>query len=103
MKWKVLLIGAGIGAAAAYFFTEASKQQSIKPEKALKLAKEAFKKRGPVDGSWIQMVPETIIRNDLSYSIYRGGISRRIDNVLEQYEFVVDKDTGVILDVNQLK
>lgn len=102
MKWKVLLIGAGIGAAAAYFFTEASKQQAIKPEKALKIAKEAFKKRGPVDGSWIQMVPETIIRNDLSYSIYRGGISRRIDNVLEQYEFVVDKNTGLIWDVTQL-
>ncbi|KMJ57085.1 peptidase M4 [Bacillus sp. LL01] len=103
MRWKVLLIGAGIGAAAAYFFTEASKQQAIKPEKALKIAKEAFKKRGPVDGSWIQMVPETIIRNDMSYSIYRGGISRRLDDVLEQYEFIVDKNTGVILDVNQLK
>nr|WP_152446614.1 PepSY domain-containing protein [Bacillus sp. THAF10] len=103
MKWKALLIGAGIGAAAALFITEVTKQPSIKPEKALKIAKEAFKKKGPVDGSWIQMVPETILKNELSYSVYRGGISRRIDNVLEQYEFIVDKDTGVILDVNQIK
>ncbi|WP_078379354.1 PepSY domain-containing protein [Sutcliffiella halmapala] len=103
MKWKSLLLGAGIGIAAAYFFTEASKQQAIKPEKALKIAKDAFKKKGPVDGSWIQMVPETVIKHDITYSVYRGGISRRINNVLEQYEFVVDKKTGVLLDVNQLK
>ncbi|CAG9622135.1 PepSY domain-containing protein [Sutcliffiella rhizosphaerae] len=103
MKWRALLIGAGIGAAAALFITEATKQTSIKPEKALKIAKEAFKKKGPVDGSWIQMIPETISKNDISYNIYRGGISRRVNDVLEQYEFIVDKHTGVILDVNQIK
>lgn len=103
MKCKTLLLGAGIGIAAAYFFSETSKQQSIKPEKALRIAKDAFKKKGPVDGSWIHMVPETVIKHDITYSVYRGGISRRNNETLEQYEFIVDKKTGVLLDVNQLK
>lgn len=102
MKWKTFLLGAGVGVAAALLVHQATKDQPIKPEKALKIAKDAFKQKGPVDGSWIHMVPEKYFRNEIPHDVFRGGISRRVNGELEQYEFIVDKLNGTILDVQKL-
>ena len=34
----------------------------------------------------------------LQYEVYIGGISRSADDQTEQYEFIVDRKTGAILD-----
>ncbi|MDX5474203.1 MAG: PepSY domain-containing protein [Bacillaceae bacterium] len=102
MKCRTFLLGVSVGAAAALLINEATKSQPIKPEKALKIAKDAFKQKGPVDGSWIHMVPEDYYVNEIPYKVYKGGISRRNNGTLEQYEFVVNLKDGNLLDVKQL-
>ena len=52
------------------------KKQIISPEKALANAKSAFKKHGPIQGSWIQMERKPYKKSLLQYEVYIGGISR---------------------------
>lgn len=98
MKKRNLLLAAGIGIALGYLIgSQMRENQQITPEKALSNAKEAFKRTGPISGSWIYMKPEEIERNGLVYQAYRGGITRNIDGENKQYEFYVDVDTGGII------
>ena len=100
MKNRNLFLAAGIGFAIGYLVCNQMKEnQQITPEKALSNAKEAFKRTGPISGSWIYMKPEEIERNGLVYHAYRGGITRNIDGENKQYEFYVDVETGGIIDV----
>ncbi len=101
MNLKNVLIGAGIGAAAAVIVMQARDEQSISAEKALKDAKDLFKEKGPIDGSWIHMVPEETEKFGLPYTVYRGGISRSSEERAEQYEFMIDAKTGTILEVEK--
>ncbi|MCT2535028.1 PepSY domain-containing protein [Aquibacillus koreensis] len=100
MDWKKITIAAGVGALAGYIISDQiTRRQHVSPEKALKIAKEAFKQQGPVSGSWIYMKPEQLVKNGLDYSVYRGGVTRTVDGVNTQYEFYVDAATGTIIDV----
>lgn len=96
-------MGVGTGVAAGLLVsTTASHNSVVSPEKALSIAKSAFKKHGPIQGSWIQMKKQPYKREFLEYEVYIGGISRTVDNRLEQYEFIVDSKTGAILDAYPL-
>ncbi|MBM7572826.1 PepSY domain-containing protein [Aquibacillus albus] len=100
MNWRKLLFAASLGAVVGYLLKDQlENQQTISPEKALKSAKEAFKQQGSVSGSWIYMKPEEISRNGLSYTVYRGGVTRTIDGENTQFEFFVDANTGAVIDV----
>lgn len=99
MNWKIFLTGLGSGVATGFILRGViSKNQTISSEKALAIAKSAFKKHGPIQGSWIQMEKQPYKRSFLDYEVYIGGISRNIDGNPEQYEFIVDSKTGAILD-----
>ncbi|QOR65876.1 PepSY domain-containing protein [Cytobacillus suaedae] len=102
MGWKKFLLGLGVGFAGAYLLKGSLPEQTLSAEKALKLAKASFKKNGPISGSWIHMVPETFEKFNISYSVYKGGISRNINNELKQYEFLIDAKTGSMLEVNPI-
>src|SRR5690625_3813338 len=98
MSIKRTVLAIGLGVAIGYFSkTQIDKFQKTTPENALKHAKEAFKKQGPISGSWIYMKPEEVEKNGLKYMAYRGGITRTIDGVKKQYEFYTDIDTGAII------
>ncbi|MGP4075660.1 PepSY domain-containing protein [Halobacillus sp. K22] len=100
MNWKKVAIAAGVGAVAGYAVKQQfSSNQNVTPEKALKIAKEAFKKQGPISGSWIYMKPEELNKNGINYDVYRGGISKNQDGETSQYEFYIDTETGTIVDV----
>ncbi|MBC5638609.1 PepSY domain-containing protein [Ornithinibacillus sp. BX22] len=100
MSWKKTVVAAGVAFAAGYLAKQQIDQyQKITPEKALKYAKETFKKQGPISGSWIYMKPEPIEKNGLQYNAYRGGVTRSIDGQNKQYEFYADADTGAVIDV----
>jgi len=99
MNKKQVVIAFGLGLAVGYTLRQQTEvYQKVTPEKALKLAKETFKKYGPINGSWIYMKPEEIEKNGLLYNAYRGGVTRTIDGDNKQYEFYVDVDTGAIVD-----
>ncbi|TFJ92589.1 PepSY domain-containing protein [Lentibacillus salicampi] len=99
MKARNAVIAAGAGLAAGFLVKQQlDRYQNITPEKALKQAKETFKKQGPISGSWIYMKPEEVERNGLMYNAYRGGVTRSIDGENKQYEFYIDVDSGAVID-----
>ncbi|MBO9131236.1 PepSY domain-containing protein [Bacillus sp. 165] len=101
MNWKSLFAGLGLGLAAGYIIGNKLPKQHISAEKALNIAKRTFSKKGEITGSWIHMVPEVFEQYDLTYDVYRGGITAIIDGVQNRLEFLVDSSTGAILEVKQ--
>lgn len=102
MNGRKVLIGIGIGLAAAYLFRDQLKPAYISSEKALTAVKNAFKEKGPINGSWIYTVRESFINQGESYSIYKAGVTRMAGSDLEQYEAFVDATNGNILHVEQI-
>jgi predicted small secreted protein len=103
MNWKSFVLGAGLGIAGGYLLKDIADKNTLhSPEKVLQHVKNAFKKEGPIDGSWIGMVPESYEVYPVKTKVYRGGISRHKDGALQQYEFVADSHTGTVLQVQQL-
>ena len=99
LNWKTFLIGVSTGAAVGIALRECiAKKQTVSAETALANAKKAFKKHGPIQGSWIQMEKQPYKKSFLDYEVYIGGISRLEDHETVQYEFIADSKTGTILD-----
>ncbi|HLQ71956.1 MAG TPA: PepSY domain-containing protein [Bacillota bacterium] len=99
MSWKKVVLALGAGVAIGYIAKQqVDNYQHLSPEKALKQAKETFKRQGPISGSWIYMKPEEIEKNGLLYKAYRGGVTRQVDGQNKQFEFHIDLDTGAIID-----
>ncbi|WP_064092687.1 hypothetical protein [Rossellomorea aquimaris] len=103
MNWKSLVIGIGIGTIGGILLKEKVLDSSfVSAEKVLKDVKNSFKKEGKVDGSWIGMNPEEYQKHSFTTKVYKGGISRRTEGKLEQYEFLADAYTGTVIDVYSL-
>ncbi|WP_018921765.1 PepSY domain-containing protein [Salsuginibacillus kocurii] len=100
MKIRDLLIGVGLGFAAGYAVKEACAHKTVSPEKALKYVKENVKDSIPVNGSWIHMTPENYEKDELEYTVYKGGISSTQAGETKQLDFVVDAKTGTILELS---
>jgi predicted small secreted protein len=102
MKWKSLLLGTAIGFTAGYLAKQAMDQNSaLSPEKILITLKKALQKDGKIIGSWILMTPEPFHKLDIDYQVYKGGITRKNDVQQEQFEFVVDANTGTVLELTK--
>jgi len=102
MSLKRTILATGVGVAIGFLAKQQIDQlQKENPENVLNQAKEAFKKQGPISGSWIYMKPEEVEKNGLVYTAYRGGITRNIDGETKQYEFYADVDTGTIIESTQ--
>ncbi|WP_085991649.1 PepSY domain-containing protein [Oceanobacillus senegalensis] len=102
MKKRNILLALGVGFTIGYVTKQQiGARQKVSPENALKTAKEAFKKSGPISGSWIYMKPEEVHKNGIVYNAYRGGITRNIDGDNVQFEFYVDAQTGAIISSNK--
>ncbi|PLS14888.1 hypothetical protein CVD28_25550 [Bacillus sp. M6-12] len=101
MNWKTFLAGAAAGIAAGYVAKQVIDQTvNITPESILSNVKNALRKEGKVNGSWIIMKPEPYQKFNLDYKVYKGGITRIINGNQEQYEFIADAATGALLDLN---
>ena len=102
MNWRNFLLGVGVGFAGAYLCKQIQNDLPISSEKAVKIVKDAFKKQGSVDGSWIHMVPESYSKFNFPYTVYKGGITTTKDGNTTQHEFVIDAKSGAILDIFEL-
>jgi len=99
MSAKRVVLALGVGVAIGYIAKQqVDNYQQLSPEKALKQAKETFRRQGPISGSWIYMKPEEIEKNGLLYTAYRGGVTRNVDGENKQFEFHIDVDTGAVID-----
>lgn len=103
MKTRYFLLGLGLGIVGTYLIKDQIKPIKISSDKALEIVKKAFKEKGPIDGSWIYTVPETFSNEHLSYDVYKAGISRTVEDQLEQYEAFVDTNSGTIVHVDRIK
>ncbi|PLR80160.1 hypothetical protein CVD25_07220 [Bacillus canaveralius] len=100
MNWKSFFLGVGVGIVTGFAAKELLAENScVSSEKVLAHVKSEFKKEAPISGSWIHMKTEPYEKNQLHYNVYRGGISRTVNEEAEQYEFVADAKTGTILDI----
>ena len=103
MNWKSFLLGLGIGLVGGYAASKALVHTAlISPEKALASAKKLFKQNGPISGSWIYMKPQSYQKEGFTFTVYKGGISKRENGQLRQYQFVADAKTGSIIDVEKI-
>jgi predicted small secreted protein len=101
MHWKTFILGAAFGAVSGYATNKYINAQSlVSAEKVLDHAKKLFKQHGSISGSWIHMKAEDYAKNNLTYQVYKGGISRKSDSgEREQFEFIADAKTGTLLDI----
>jgi predicted small secreted protein len=104
MHWKTFILGVALGAISGYATNKyISTQSFVSAEKVLDHAKKLFKEQGPISGSWIHMKAENFDKNNLTYQVYKGGISRKSDSgEREQFEFIADAKTGTLLEIYTL-
>lgn len=74
-------------------------QDLLTPEQALRTVKKVAKSTYAIDGSWIHMTPEIMLRYDIPYTIYRGGLTTTTDNQVQHFDFVVDAKTGTLIEL----
>jgi len=100
MNWKSFFLGAAVGLIGGYVTKEILNQNTnVSPEKVLELVKKQFKQNGTISGSWIHMTAEPYHKQEISYQVYKGGISKNNNGENEQFEFIADAQTGTLLDV----
>lgn len=86
-----------IGGAAAALALDCKKQ--VDGKDVLESVKALFTKDGPVEGSWIELQPVNADRFGQEQAVYYGGVSRKEDGKLIQYEFIADAENGRIIDL----
>lgn len=101
MKLRDFLLGVVTGLAAAIVIKEASEKISpyMSANQVLDNIKKEFKKDAPIDGSWILMKVEPFQKGVIELPVYRGGITRMMNGVMETYEFAADAVSGVVVDL----
>lgn len=96
-KWLLAsAAGAVTGFLANAFMNR--KQDMLTPEAALQLAQDTFEQTGPINGSWIYMEADELDKNNLTYTVYRGGVNRTVHDDFVPYDFAIDARTGAIID-----
>lgn len=101
MKLRYFLLGVVTGLATAVIIQKTTEKVSphMSANEILENIKDEFKKESPINGSWIFMKTEPFQNGLMELPVYRGGISRIIDDELETYEFAADASTGVIIEL----
>lgn len=98
MKGKQFFCAFGIGLAVGFLAkTFAEKYRKKSPDSILRNAREKFEELGTVSGSWIYMIPENVTVHQLTYEVYRGGVTCEKENKQQKYEFLADAETGAII------
>lgn len=97
-----ILFGAGIVIGAVITALCYEKKRMVNGDTILENVKKMFLAEAPIEGSWIELHPVPLSRYSSETDVYYGGISRKEDGVLVQYEFIADAYTGTVLDLYKL-
>ncbi len=97
-----VLFGSGlvIGSTLTALFLNRNKK--VNGDHILDNVKKMFLAEGPIEGSWIELHPVPLTRFSSETDVYYGGISRKENGELIQYEFIADAYTGTVLDLYKL-
>ncbi|MCZ2257943.1 hypothetical protein [Sporosarcina sp. G11-34] len=103
MDLKNFIAGVLTGVATGIVVSECISRmdRNVAPDSVLANVKDAFKKEGPIDGSWIVMKTEPFSNEVITMDVYRGGISRIKNGEVEQYEFAADASTGTVVELSK--
>lgn len=101
LKLRDYMMGLGTGIVIGIVASRAASKMDINrsAELILKEIKNSFKQEGPIDGSWIFMSPEPFKKEAIHINVYKGGISRVKNGLLEQFEFAADAKTGTVVEL----
>jgi len=103
LKKRSWLLAVIIGLIAGFFAKKIyDEKMPLSPDKALQLAKASFSSIGEISGSWIENKKTPFIKNDNEYLVYMAGITRIIDGEVTCYQCIIDSETGIILEVNEI-
>lgn len=104
MKIKEFCAGVLTGVVAGVVVNEVIERMNpnVSPDLVLGNVKEAFKKEGPIDGSWIVMKTEPYVNGLIEMDVYRGGVSRITEGDFEQFEFAADAKTGTVVEISKV-
>ncbi|MGX6979991.1 PepSY domain-containing protein [Vagococcus elongatus] len=95
-----LAFGTVVGAVGGIVATHCyHKRQTIHPEIILENVKTFFLAEGSIEGSWIEFSRHPLRKFAIEYDTYTGGITRKEDDQIVQYEFIADAHTGTVLDI----
>lgn len=69
----------------------------------LRMARNDFAREGQITGSWIDHHSVPFQRFAVKTSAYQGGLTRREDDELVNYEFKADAYTGSLLELKRIE
>lgn len=95
----MLLSGAIIGAAAAFFINE---NKEIPAGKVLQEVRHTFPEKGKIIGSWIDYDAIEYHGFDSKPLVYIGGLSLESDKGVENYQFAADVYSGSLINYFQI-
>lgn len=100
---SLFLCGLALGGSVAALALDAwLTNQAVTGQDVLAQVKEEFEKKGPIEGSWVEMNPRSTQRFGQEQLVIFGGISRKEDGHLVQYEFIADAKSGNIISLAPL-
>lgn len=97
-----ILFGSGLVIGSCLTALFLTRKKKVDGDDILNSVKKMFLADGPIEGSWIELHPVPLTRFSSETEVYYGGISRKENDELVQYEFIADAFTGTVLDMYKL-
>lgn len=79
-----------------------NRNKAIHPDKILNNMKDQFRKKGSIEGSWIEMTKVPWSEGSYKKEVYYGGLSRFEGEKIKHYEFIADAYTGNLIDLYEI-
>lgn len=101
VKGTSLLLAAGavLGAWATSKWFE---HKNVDGDIIVQNVRKLFQVVGTIEGSWIEMEPVFLDSPDFYGYVYYGGVTRKEEDELVQYEFYADAKTGAVIDLYKI-
>ena len=91
----------GVSGLAGFIAGKLVGDRKLSATAILRLVTSAFKKEGPITGSWIDHQAHPYQRFAVRTQAYRGAVTRQEDGEAVTYRFLADAYTGSILAVKR--